>query len=172
MKNHRTIALVIGAAVCALPGQGKADYYDDLVLRGGWEYHEACAICHGNDGTGDGAMGAILKVPPSDLTMLSERNGGTFPFERVFHVIDGRSPVEGHGSTDMPVWGRTFRSEALDEGRQGIFRTDPGIIVAGRVYALAQYLRAIQGGKKIPLVEPSRPRRSWPRDIPLWPDRQ
>jgi hypothetical protein len=95
-----------------------------------------------------------------------------FPFENVFRVIDGRAAVEGHGSADMPIWGRTFRREALDDNETGIFRTDPNLIAAGRIYALAQYLRAIQGGKKVPLVAPSRPRREWPSDIPVWPDQR
>jgi len=171
MRNCITLALVAGLAVCVLPEQGKADR-DDIIQRGAWEYYEACAVCHGRDGTGDGAMGEILKVSPSDLTTLSERNGGTFPFERVFRVIDGRAPVEGHGSADMPVWGRTFRREALDDSERGIFGPDPNLTVAGRIYALAQYLRAIQGGKEVPLVEPLRRPRRWPSEIPVWPDRQ
>ena len=170
MRNCLALAFLIGVAVCALPGQGKAGY-DELILRGAWEYHGACAICHGLNGTGDGTMGAILKIPPPDLTRLSEMNGGTFPFDRVFRVIDGRVPVEGHGSADMPVWGRTFRREALDYGGPGILRADPNLIVGGRIYALAKYLRAIQGGKEVPLIAPpSRPRRGWPSDIPIWRD--
>ena len=171
MRYRVTMVFLATVLACGLPGEGRAQF-DDIVLRGAWEYHEACAVCHGGDGKGGGTMGEILKVPPSDLTTLSERNGGTFPFERVFRVIDGRLPVEGHGSADMPVWGRTFRHEALDGGGQTIFGTDPNVIVAGRIYALAKYLRAIQGGETVPLVETARPRRTWPRDIPVWPDRQ
>ena len=171
MRNCLTLGFFVRVAACILSGQSMAES-DDLILRGAWEYHEACAVCHGQDGTGDGTMGAILKVPPPDLTRLSEMNGGIFPFEDVFRVIDGRTPVEGHGSIDMPVWGRTFRSEALDDGGPGILHTDPNLIVAGRIYALAKYLRAIQGGKKVPLIAPSRPRRGWPSDIPVWPDQQ
>ena len=69
----------------------------------------------------------------------------------------------------MPVWGRTYRREALGDGGERISGGDPDLIVAGRIYSLAQYLRAIQGGREIPLVEPSRPRRTWPEDIPVWP---
>jgi mono/diheme cytochrome c family protein len=169
MRHCLTLALVAGLAVVALPGQGKAQQ-DDLVLRGAWEYHEACAVCHGKNGTGEGTMGDILKVAPPDLTKLAERHGGVFPFEYVFKVIDGRLPVEGHGDSDMPVWGRTFRLEALDESEQGVFGADPNLIVGGRIYALAQYLRAIQGGKTVPLIERLRPRRSWPGDIRVWPN--
>ena len=171
MRKGLTLALVIGVAVGALGGEGRAQY-DEVTLRGAWEYHQACAVCHGQDGAGGGAMGAILKVPPPDLTKLSERNGGVFPFERVFRVIDGRLPVEGHGTTDMPVWGRTFRRELPGRGAPGVLRADPDLVVAGRIYALARYLRAIQGGKTVPLVEPTRPQRRFPDDMRVWPDRQ
>jgi mono/diheme cytochrome c family protein len=164
MRSCLTLAFLIGVAVGGLPGPAAAQS-DDIVLRGAWDYHEACASCHGPDGNGDGAMGAILKIAPPELTTLSQQNGGVFPFERVFRVIDGRDPVEGHGSIDMPVWGSMFRREARDEG-------DPDLITAGRVYALARYLEAIQGGRKIPLVAPQRRLRRWPRDIPVWPDQR
>jgi len=170
MRIRLPAALIVAVSVGALSGPAMAEG-DEIVLRGAWEYHEACAVCHGPDGAGDGAMGAILKVPPPDLTRLAERNGGIFPFERVFQVIDGSVPVESHGSSDMPVWGRTFRREARGEAALGL-GTDPNLAAAGRIYALAQYLHAIQGGRKVPLVEPRRPRRGWPSDIPVWPDQQ
>ena len=166
MRIGCTLALIAGLAVCAAAGPSEA-VEDELVLRGAWEFHETCAVCHGQDGVGAGAMGEVFKVPPPDLTKLSERNGGIFPFARVFQVIDGRFPVEGHGSADMPVWGRTFRREADDT--RGVLGTDPNLVVAGRIYALALYLEAIQGGRKVPLVEPKRPRRHFPSDIPVWP---
>lgn len=168
MRAPLTLVLSAGAVIAVLAGPGRAADYDDLVMRGAWEYHDACAVCHGSEGTGDGAMGASLKVAPPDLTGLSARNSGVFPFEYVFRVIDGRNPIESHGSGEMPVWGRAFLREALD-GEPGT--SELNLIVAGRVYALAQYLQAIQGGRKIPLVEQSRPRRSWPGDIPVWPGR-
>lgn len=168
-RGLRTWGFVLLAAG-ALPGQGDAET-DEIVLRGAWEYHEACAVCHGRDGSGDTAMHEILKVPPTDLTRLSERNGGVFPFDRVFRVIDGRAEVKGHGTSAMPVWGSTFRREAKEEGEGRLVAGNPEVVVAGRIYALARYLRAIQGGREIPLVEPSRPRRTWPGDIRVWPDR-
>jgi len=169
MRNCPALAILAGLAVAVLPGAGNAQH-DDLVLRGAWEYREACAVCHGKHGTGDSTMREILKMPPPDLTKLSERNGGIFPFERVLRVIDGRIPVEGHGSADMPVWGRTFRRDLPTGAGSALFGGDPELVVAGRIYALAKYLRAIQGGREIPLVEPERPRRHWPREIPIWPD--
>ena len=51
----------------------------------------------------------ILRVAPTDPTTLSRQNGGVFPFDRVYSVIDGRQAVKGHGSRDMPVWGKHRR---------------------------------------------------------------
>jgi mono/diheme cytochrome c family protein len=143
---------------------------DELVRRGAREYREACAVCHGRDGTGEGAMAELLSVPPPDLTRLAERNGGVFPFERVFRIIDGREAVEGHGTRDMPVWGRTFRREEAGAPGARLFGGDPELVAAGRIYALAKFLRAIQGGGEVPTEERERPRRHWPESIPVWPD--
>lgn len=152
----------ISLALVLLSGPAFAQTYDDTVLSGAWEYADACAACHGSDGTGGGALAAALKTAPPDLTRLAEQNGGEFPFERVFRIIDGRTPVEGHGSAEMPVWGQVFGQEARDDPSRPMTST----AAAGRIYALARYLRAIQGGNKVPLVEKRRPRRSWPDEYP------
>jgi len=170
MRSRLTLALLVGATLATQPVQSRAEY-DSVTLRGAWEYHEACSNCHGPDGAGDGPMGTLLKIPPADLTRLSERNGGSFPFERVFEVIDGRAPVEGHGSREMPIWGRIFLQEQITEGGARLLAPDPNLVVSGRIFALAKYLRAIQGGQKVPLIQPTRPRRHWPEDIPpVWPN--
>jgi mono/diheme cytochrome c family protein len=164
-------ALTIAAAVAllaALPGTAQAEV-DDLVRQGAWEYRDSCAVCHGEDGRGNTAMADLLTVAPTDLTRLAERSDGRFPIGRVIRVIDGRDEVPGHGSADMPVWGRTFRSEALAEGAGGPFGPSPETVVAGRVLALAEYLRAIQGGREVPVEPPERPLREWPKDRPFWP---
>ena len=41
---------------------------------------------------------------PADLTHISDRNGGTFPYAHIFAVIDGRYGVQSHGKREMPVW--------------------------------------------------------------------
>ena len=58
--------------------------------RGQKEYEVQCSICHGMDAKGDGVFNQVLKVVPPDLTVLSKKNGGVFPAERVSGVIDGR----------------------------------------------------------------------------------
>src|SRR5579864_3296423 len=67
-----------------------------------------CASCHGANGKGDGPAAAALKSPPADLTMLSKRNGGQFPADRVSSILGGQATVTAHGNRDMPVWGPVF----------------------------------------------------------------
>ena len=69
-----------------------------------------CAVCHGNDGTGNGPAAKALTKAPADLTKISARNGGTFPDVRVRRYIEGVDEVAAHGTRDMPMWGPVFKS--------------------------------------------------------------
>jgi mono/diheme cytochrome c family protein len=71
-----------------------------------------CGACHGKKAQGDGPLAKDLKVIPADLTKLSEKNGGTFPFEMVMKTIDHGRSVRGHGTEDMPAWGAAFKTTA------------------------------------------------------------
>lgn len=71
-------------------------------------YTAYCAVCHGVDGKGNGPAASALKVPPTDLTMLSKNNGGKYPALKVSSAIHGENTVTAHGSKDMPVWGALF----------------------------------------------------------------
>jgi len=73
-------------------------------------YVTYCAACHGKDGKGDGPAASALKVTPADLTALAKNNNGVFPRDRVYGTIKGDVGVSAHGSKEMPVWGRLFRS--------------------------------------------------------------
>ena len=52
-------------------------------------YRTYCAVCHGLDGKGNGPAARALKQQPSDLTLLSKRNGGAFPTFRISNIIQG-----------------------------------------------------------------------------------
>jgi len=69
-----------------------------------------CASCHGTDATGDGPAASALKMPTTNLTSLSMKNGGVFPAAHVAAVIQGDAMTPAHGSKDMPVWGPIFMS--------------------------------------------------------------
>jgi mono/diheme cytochrome c family protein len=103
-------------------------------LEGQALYREYCAVCHGEQGKGDGPMARALKSPPADLTHIAMRNGGTFPMKKIERIISGDSPVEaGHGTREMPVWGPIFSQIAWD--------VDLGNI---RVANLAKYIESLQ----------------------------
>ena len=54
------------------------------------EFVSSCAPCHGADGKGDGPLGTQLKTKPADLSVLTKKNGGAFPFSAAYEFIDGR----------------------------------------------------------------------------------
>lgn len=104
------------------------------------EYAASCAVCHGEDGRGHGEFSRVLKVPPSDLTTLAKDNDGKFPFLDVFHIVDGRTLVDGHGTRDMPIWGRRYMEEVGEKfGPYG-----GEIAVRARVLELVHYIHSIQ----------------------------
>jgi mono/diheme cytochrome c family protein len=109
---------------------------DDAITAGRDRYLNDCGGCHGVDARGGGAVAAALKIPPSDLTMLTRDNSGTFPEDYVRRVIDGRElPPAAHGETSMPVWGMHYK------------RALPGYseaIVSAKIDALVAYLKSVQ----------------------------
>jgi len=74
-------------------------------------YIDRCGACHGEDGTGNGPAVGMLKIAPPDLTLLAQRNGGTFPTERVKDIVGGWAGLTAHGSREMPVWGDLFSAK-------------------------------------------------------------
>jgi mono/diheme cytochrome c family protein len=72
----------------------------------------ACAACHGLEGRGDGPIGQMLKTPAPNLAMIAQRNGGTYPVEKIYDIIEGSSVVAAHGTRDMPLWGDRYRRDA------------------------------------------------------------
>jgi mono/diheme cytochrome c family protein len=71
-------------------------------------YLRYCAACHGRSLKGDGPVAPGLVKKPIDLTALTSRFGGAFPYDRVAAMIDGRQTNRMHGTPDMPVWGEVF----------------------------------------------------------------
>jgi hypothetical protein len=74
-----------------------------------------------------------LEVAPADLTLLSHRNGGEFPYGEVVKKIDGRK-LTRRGS-EMPSWG-----DILHDAEGGAEEAEVGQKIA----ALAEFLRSIQ----------------------------
>lgn len=108
-------------------------------------YMSKCAVCHGQSGKGDGGAIDILKAAPSDLTILARNNGGVFPVDRVYAIIDGRDFVKGHGTRDMPFWGREFSQEKTQAAEHYVdVPYDMDMYARARILALIDYLNRIQ----------------------------
>jgi len=97
-------------------------------------YTTYCAVCHGTDGKGGGPAASALKVPPTDLTLLSKNNGGKYPALKVTSTIRGEADLPAHGSKDMPVWGSLFWT--MSRGHEGE--------VQQRVANLSHYIESLQ----------------------------
>lgn len=138
MKSRILLTIV---TTFALGGLSSAGWAADKVGLGKYEYDSNCVACHGKDGKG-GAYVDFLKVTPPDLSQLSKKNGGVFPLERVYGVIDGRQEVKGHGSRDMPIWGRDYQIKAGEYYVDVAY--DPEVYVRGRILALIDYLNRLQ----------------------------
>lgn len=94
-----------------------------------------CQSCHGATAQGDGPVGVHLKVPPANLTEISQRNDGAFPADKVAKAIESGRGIKGHGSHEMPIWGEAFE---VVEGGQSQEQ------VGQRVADLVAYLESIQ----------------------------
>jgi mono/diheme cytochrome c family protein len=138
------MVVLAGGLLALAPGNAWAA---GNVSAGEREYMANCATCHGPTGLGDGPMADptenILTKKPSNLTMLSKNNGGTFPTEKVRNMIDGRAMVAAHGNRDMPVWGYEYGAQAAEYYRHlGI--TDTEAFINDRIDDLVAYLQSIQ----------------------------
>ncbi len=107
----------------------------NVAVSGAFTFRTYCAPCHGADGKGEGPMADNLRYHPANLSLIAARNGGSFPFEKVVRIVDGRVPVKGHGGPDMPVWGDAFKNAdtGYDEKR-----------VREKIRSVVEYLRTIQ----------------------------
>ena len=99
-----------------------------------------CASCHGVEGKGNGTVSRSLKIKPADLTQLQQRNKGQFPLEKVMATIDGRTRIEAHGESKMPVWGELFEKEATPQ-------KDPTAAATAKVKVIADYVATLQRQK-------------------------
>ena len=134
-----TIGIVMGlsCASTAALAQEKSDF-------GKQEFESKCASCHGQNGRGDGPLSRLLTPKPTDLTTMARRNGGVFPAQRAYDIIDGRQEVEAHGTRAMPVWGRDYRANAPDLEGAFDFRTT---VAQAKILALVDYLFRLQEKK-------------------------
>jgi len=133
----RAIYVLLAGGLALVPPLSGDEKSDPAAQSGAATYRRHCATCHGAAGKGDGPLAHRLRVAPPDLTKLARKNGGKFPFDKVYRIVDGRDPVPGHGGGDMPVWGDIFKADA----ETTIVKE---AVVRGKLLLIIEYLESIQ----------------------------
>ena len=138
MRNAKMTSRIvaIGLVLTAPASTWAADTAPDAAAaaKGKVTYGRYCVSCHGPQAKGDGPLARDLRVAVPDLTTLAKRNGGKFPYDRVVQVIKVGETVRGHGTSDMPAWGDTFKkTKGTGEAT-----------VDAAIKDLTQYLRTLQ----------------------------
>jgi mono/diheme cytochrome c family protein len=109
---------------------------DSSTAAGAKLYKQDCAVCHGNDGKGNGPPPASspFTEPPPDLTTLAKRHDGAFPVEYVKSVLRNGVSMPDHGPAEMPVWGVMLKATTKpDEAK-----------VTARIASLTKYIESLQ----------------------------
>lgn len=134
-RGSIVLLLIMGMGMSPAWGQ------EEEIIAGGRQlYQKFCVSCHGPRAMGDGPLSESLTPKPANLTRLSIRNGGSFPFWHAYRTIDGRHQVPAHGTRDMPVFGIWFR---IPDDEVSI-ETEWADQVRGRIWQLLSYLESIQ----------------------------
>jgi len=136
--NLRYLLVPVLCCVVGVP----ASAAEKMIDLGKKEYLNSCAVCHGADGKARTQFADFLKVPPSDLSSLTKKNGGVFPIARVYETIDGRLDVKAHGDRGMPVWGLRYTIEAAP-GRDD-YPHNAEVYVRSRILSLIDYVYRLQ----------------------------
>ncbi len=136
MNLHSSLNSVIGLALLSLSVIGTTANAQLTEQIGEMEFTRHCAACHGLSAKGDGAVANMLTTSPPDLTQLSKKNDGHFPFFKIQEIIDGSQTILAHGNKEMPVWGERFSEQT---GGPAVATT-----VRGRIFEVLVYLNSIQ----------------------------
>jgi hypothetical protein len=93
-----SVVLLPAVLLPAAQKQDKTTSSEHNTVEGAKIFRHPCAACHGTDGRGHGPASVALKHPVPDLTLISERSGGKFPYQRVKGIIEGNEPgLLAHG---------------------------------------------------------------------------
>ncbi|MBZ0163132.1 MAG: cytochrome c [Notoacmeibacter sp.] len=143
MKMH-FIGVVAAGVLAAMNGPA-AVLAAEAMSIGQQEYNSSCAACHGAQADGQGPMAGLMSTAVPDLTQLAKNNGGVFPLERMYSIIDGRADVAWHGSRDMPVWGSRYKEMAAEEPANELLDEQTlNLMARSRILAIVDYLYGVQ----------------------------
>lgn len=117
MQPRLFILLLLLPLACMAQGRDRAgDPNRRHPVDGTKIFQNYCAACHGADGRGRGTSSAVLEREVPDLTLISRKNDGKFPRQRVRDLIEGKAtgPV-ARGDREMPIWGPLFHEIEADQ---------------------------------------------------------
>jgi mono/diheme cytochrome c family protein len=126
--------LILSCLAASVPAANETQFPPTYLPSGQQMYAYYCAACHGRDAKGHGPAAALLITPPPDLTTLSKRHAGKFPYDYVTDILEFGPGVTAHGSSDMPTWGPIFRRWDNQNERA----------VKERIKRLCDYLASLQ----------------------------
>jgi mono/diheme cytochrome c family protein len=140
MRFGSTGCLLLSVLVAGAPAPDRASAAQGketavYAVSGAYGYRTYCASCHGTDGKGEGPLAQNLRFHPPDLTELARRNGGEYPADKVNRIVDGRSPLKGHGGPEMPIWGDAFKNADTGYDDQ---------TVRDKIRSIVDYVRTLQ----------------------------
>jgi mono/diheme cytochrome c family protein len=121
MHRHErwsVLLLCILLSAILLPAAQKQDKttLERDTVEGAQIFQYRCAVCHGVDGRGHGPDSVVLRHPVADLTLISQRSGGKFPYKRVKRIIEGpNAGLLSQGDREMPIWGPIFHEVESDQ---------------------------------------------------------
>ena len=143
--NIRFIAAFAALGVGAL---SFSQAHAEVKSIGQYEYENSCAACHGASGTGGGPSARFLSAGAApDLTVLQKNNGGVFPSDRIYGIIDGSEEGRNliHGTSEMPMWGDRYMQRTEDmQGGDPLTPEERDEYVKTRIEALVEYLASMQ----------------------------
>lgn len=135
------LALAVQAGSVQASDEIKSSSLEHATKEGKKTFLHFCAVCHGKDGKGGDSSLYKLKQPAPDLTIVTTKNNGAFPWLDMFRVINSQESIGAHGSTEMPEWGSLFDLRNWGDEENDKFAEE---IVYGRLFVLLVYLNSIQ----------------------------
>lgn len=138
MKLRNLYVLVCAGMLLSLAGS----VYADIDNIGKLEFQKNCAVCHGLDGKGNGPALDFLKQTPPDLTLITKRHDGNYPYKQIYYWIEDPAGIRAHGSQEMPIWGERYSNKIIKQ--YGPLDTRHSGVVQARILELVFYLAGIQ----------------------------
>jgi mono/diheme cytochrome c family protein len=130
-------------------GQTAPFFFDAVTSTSGREMYLAyCSGCHGKDGRARTPASRLCAVSPSDLTLLSINNQGSYPAQKVLAVLHNGTGKPSQGQGYMPVWEPLLKST----------NSETQDLVDLRLRNLTEYVRTLQArpvtfpGRRIQLL--------------------